>query len=172
MTYTKCYGVYLDNDDLIFSNQTLIHVRWSPFSIFPMELPNAYNVDIKLLELNLTTEMWSELPLATNISNIGYAGVSIPEVDESATLEGIISPIVISVSLSAGSGSSRILTDLARLDLRPSQNTPSSLPGEERQSHDAGTVHSMESSAAYQHRPDHSRRPTTLPVAAERCCCH
>ena len=124
VTYTKCYGVYLDNDDLIFSNETLIHVRWSPFSIFPMELPNAYNVDIKLLELNLTTEMWSELPLATNISNIGYAGVSIPEVDESATLEGIISPIVISVSLSAGRGSSSLLTDLARLDLRPSQNTP------------------------------------------------
>lgn len=124
VTYTKCYGVYLDNDDLMFSNQTLVHVRWSPFSVFPLELPHTYSVDIKLLELNLTTGMWTEQVLASSISNIGYAGVSLPEVDESTTLEGVISPIVISVGLSSSRVNSRLLTDLAQLNQRPSQNSP------------------------------------------------
>lgn len=123
--YTKCYGVYLDNDDLLFSNETLMHVRWSPFSIFPLEPLHTYNVDINLLELNLTTGMWSELPpLASNLLNTGYASVPMPRLEESTTSEGIISPIVISVSLSRGSGSSRILTNLAQLDLKTSQNSP------------------------------------------------
>lgn len=124
MLYSKCYGLYFDNSDLLFSNETLIHVRWSPFSIFPLELPHTYNVDINILELNLTTGEWSELTLASNLPNTGYAGVSISGVEESATLEGVISPIVISVSLSRRSGSSSLLTSLAQLDLRTSQNAP------------------------------------------------
>lgn len=122
--YTKCYGVYLDNDDLLFSDQTLMHVRWSPLSIFPLQLPHTYNVDINILELNLTTGMWTELPLASNLSNTGYTGVAIPRVEESRDLEGIISPIVISVSLSRGSGSSRILTSVTQLDQKTSQSSP------------------------------------------------
>jgi hypothetical protein len=124
VAYTKCYGVNFDNTDLLFSNGTVLDVRWSPFSIFPLELPHTYNVDIKLLELNLTTGVWNELTLASGLSNSGYAGVSIPEVDESTTLEGIISPVVISVALSVRSGSSSLLTELARLNLKTSQGTP------------------------------------------------
>ena len=89
-----------------------------------MELPHTYNVDISLLELNLTTGTWSELLLSSNLSNTGYAGVSIPRLVESITLEGIISPIVISVGLSQGRGSSRILTALAQFNLKTSQNAP------------------------------------------------
>lgn len=124
VSYTKFYGVFMDNSDLLFSNETIIHVRWSPYSIFPLEFPHTYRVDVNLLELNLTTGTWSELLLASNLSNNGYAGVSIPEVEESLTLEGIISPIVISVSLSSESGSSRLLMNVAQFDLRTSQHSP------------------------------------------------
>lgn len=115
----------MDNNDLLFSNETLMQIRWSPHSIFPLELPHTYRVDISLLELNLTTGMWSELPpLASNLSNNGYAGVPMSSVEESRTLEGIISPIVIRVSLSRGTGTSSILTDLAQIDQKTSQNAP------------------------------------------------
>ena len=116
--------MYLDNNDLLFSNDTLVNVQWSPSSIFPFELHNTYNVDIDLLELNLTSGIWSELSLATNLSNTGYAGIVIPRMEEIITLEGIISPIVIKVSLSSGSGRSTLLTNLAQLDLKTSQNAP------------------------------------------------
>lgn len=114
----------MDNNDLLFANNTLIHVRWSPFSIFPLELPHTYKVDINFFELNLTSGTWNKQLLASNLSNTGYAGVSITEVEEAATLEGIISPIVISVSLSSNSGNTRLLTSLSQLNLQTSQNSP------------------------------------------------
>lgn len=74
---------------------------------------------------NLTTGTWNELPpLATSLSNTGYASVPMPTVVESNTLEGIVSPIVVRVSPSRRSGSSTILTNLAQLDLKTSQNAP------------------------------------------------
>jgi hypothetical protein len=124
LPYSKSYGVYLDNDDLLFSNESLIRVRWSPFSIFQLELPHTYNVDISLLELNLTSTTWSELPLASNLSNNGYAAVSISLAEEATTLEEIISPIVISVSLSRGRRNSTLLTNLAQFGLKPSRSAP------------------------------------------------
>lgn len=124
MPYTKSYGVYLDNDDLLFTNETSINVQWSPSSIFTLQLPHTYRVDIHLLVLNLTTGAWTELALASNLPNTGYAAVSIQIVEEVTTLEGIISPIVVSVGLSGGSGGSSLLNSLSQLNLRPSQNAP------------------------------------------------
>ncbi len=102
-----------------------MRIRWSPFSVFPLEPAHAYNVDINILELNLTTGIWNELPpVASNHSNIGYAAVAISDIEESMTLEGIISPIVIRVSVSRGSGISGTLMDLSRIDQKTSQNSP------------------------------------------------
>lgn len=114
----------MENDNLLFSNETVIRVRWSPFSIFSLELPHTYNVDIYLLELNLTSGVWNELLLASNLSNTGYAGVSISRFEEITSLDGIISPVVVSVTLSRRSSTSRIITALSQFNLKTSQNAP------------------------------------------------
>lgn len=124
MSYAKCYGVYLENNDLLFANETLIHVRWSPFSIFTLELPQTYRVNIDLLELNLTTGTWSEQTLASNMSNSGYAAVTISSVEESTTLEGIISPVVIRVTLSSSTGSTSLLRSLSQFNIKTSLSAP------------------------------------------------
>ena len=124
MSYAKCYGVYLENDDLLFTNETNVKVRWSPFSIFSLELSYTFNVDITLLELNLTAGTWNEVLLVGNISNTGYTGVSIPRLDEPTSIDEIISPIVIKVTLSLGSNNSRLLSSLSQFNLKTSQHSP------------------------------------------------
>ena len=124
MSYAKSYGVYLENDDLLFTNETYVKVQWSPFSVFSFELPHMFNVDIKLLELNLATETWNEVLLVGNISNTGYTGVSIPRLDETNSINEIISPIVIKVTLSLGSSNSRLLSSLSQFNLKTSQHSP------------------------------------------------
>ena len=59
--FMKAYEVHIDNDDLLFSSGTPIKVYWSPQSIFPVESPGSYSVDIHLMELNLTSEKWEHL---------------------------------------------------------------------------------------------------------------
>ena len=124
VSYTKSYGVDIDNTDLLFSNGTIVNVRWSPFSVFSLELPHTYRVDITFLELNLTSETWTESTLASSLPNTGFAALTIPAVEESSTLEEIVSPIVIKVSLSNGSGSTVLLTSLTQFGLKPSQTAP------------------------------------------------
>lgn len=97
----KSYDVYLDNDDLLFSEGTVINIRWSPVSIFPMELPNTYSVDIDLLEMNMATGGWSKLmTLASDIPNTGLSNVRIPNVRETETVEDSISLVVVQVGIS------------------------------------------------------------------------
>ena len=124
MSYAKCYGVYLENDDLLFTNETNVKVRWSPFSIFSLKLSYMFNVDIALLELNLTAETWNEVLLVGNISNTGYTGVSVPRLDEITSVNEIISPLVIIVTLSLGSSNSRLLSSLSQFNLKTSQHSP------------------------------------------------
>ena len=95
------YDVYLSNDDLVFSENTMIDVHWSPLSIFPMELPNTYNVDIDLLEMNMATGIWSKLvSLASDVPNDGFRSVLMPSVEETETFDESISPVVVRVSIS------------------------------------------------------------------------
>jgi len=124
VSYAKSYGVYLENEDLLFTNETFVRVQWSPFSIFSLELSYTFNVDINFLELNLTTGTWSEVLLAGNISNTGYSRVSIPRLDETTSIDEIISPIVIKVSVSLGSSNSRLLSSLSQFNLKTSQHSP------------------------------------------------
>ncbi len=124
VSYTKSYGVYLENDDLLFNNGTSVSVRWSPFSIFTMEQPQLYSVDIVLLELNLTTGTWSERVIASNLINSGFAAVSIPATDEKSSLEEIISPIVVSVSLNSRRNGTSLLSALSQWNLKTFQNAP------------------------------------------------
>lgn len=97
----KSYDVYVANDDLVFSEGTMIKVRWSPVSIFPMELPDTYSVDIDLFEMNMATGIWNRLTsLASDLPNTGIADVVMPSVEEVETVEESLSPVVVRVSIS------------------------------------------------------------------------
>ncbi len=124
VSYAKSYGVYLENDDLLFFNKSSVRVRWSPFSIFTMEEPQMYSVDICILELSVSTGTWSKMVLAGNLPNNGYAEVSVLTVDEKTTLEEIISPVVVIVTVSEVRNSSNVLSALSQLNQKPSQNAP------------------------------------------------
>lgn len=100
VSYMRSYAVYLENDDLVFSEGTTIKVRWSPVSVFPMELPDAYNVDIELMEMNMISGTWSKvISLASDIPNSGIADVVMPSVEEREAIEESVSPVVIRVSI-------------------------------------------------------------------------
>ena len=104
VSFTKAYDMYLENDDLLFSEGTTVKVQWSPVSVFPMELPDTYTVDIDMLEMNLDTGAWSELySLASNVPNTGFTDVRIPKVEERERFEESVSPVVVRVSLSNSS---------------------------------------------------------------------
>ena len=97
----KSFDVYLGNDDLVFAEGTMIKARWSPVSIFPMESPDTYNVDIDLLEMNMDTRTWTKLvSLASDIPNTGSADIPVPNVGETEILEDSVSPVVVQVSIS------------------------------------------------------------------------
>ena len=101
VSYMKSYDVYLGNNDLLFSEGSLIEVNWSPVSIFPMEPPNTYNVDIDLIEMNIATENFKKLlSLASDIPNTGSMTVRMPNVEEAELWQDSISPVIVQVSIS------------------------------------------------------------------------
>ena len=126
--------MYLENDDLLFSEGTTVKVRWSPVSIFPMELPDTYTVDIDMLEMNLDTGVWSELySLASNLPNTGFTDVHIPKVEERQRFEESVLPVVVRVSLSNSSitengrkrnAASALFRRLGRFALKTIRNAP------------------------------------------------
>ena len=99
MTYTKAFEIYLENDDLLFSGGSVVHVRWSPVSVFPLELPNSYTVDIDMLQMN-ANGVANKFSLVKDIPNTGLADVKVPSIDATASLEGPVSPVIVQVSLS------------------------------------------------------------------------
>ena len=119
VSYMKSYEVYVENDDLVFHEGATIKVRWSPVSIFPMELPDAYNVDIDLLQMNLVTGTWDTLTsLASDIPNNGIADVTMPSVEPTDTVEESVSPVVVRVSLNVTQASRKeILYQVCSADL-------------------------------------------------------
>ena len=111
-----------------------MNVRWSPDSIFPMEAPDSYEIDIILLELSTETGTWTRLAtLGTDLPNNGVATIRIPSFQREE-YESSISPIVIQVSLSANSTSetrlvkrgvlSNLLRRLGRFGLQTIRNSP------------------------------------------------
>ena len=127
--------MYIANNDLIISSETMVRVQWSPKSIFPMEAPNNYEVDIDLLEMDMATGSWKKIAsLGTDLPNNGVANVRIPSIQEQDTLERSISPVIIRVGLSANSTSetrlvkrgivSNLLGKLGRFALRTIRNAP------------------------------------------------
>ena len=127
VSYSKAFDVYLENDDLLFSDGDVLNIRWSPISIFPIELPNTYNVDIDLLEMNLNTGVWENLiSLASNIPNTGFIDIPVPDIEERRTLEDSVSLIVVRVSLSIRRrrSSSEIFRRLALLGLKTIHYSP------------------------------------------------
>ena len=99
MTYAKAFEIYLENDDLLFSGGSVVHVRWSPVSVFPLELPNSYTVDIDMLQMN-ANGVANKFSLVKDIPNTGLADVRVPSIDATASLEGPVSPVIVQVSLS------------------------------------------------------------------------
>lgn len=135
VSFTRAYEVYIANNDLVLSSETIVRVQWSPHSIFPMEAPGNYLVDIDLLEMNMTTGAWKKLAsLERDLPNTGVANVRIPNIQEEDTLEGAISPVIIQVALSASSTNetrlakrgivSSLLGKLGRFALRTIKNAP------------------------------------------------
>ena len=128
--------MYLANTDQLFLSDAEVNVQWSPNSIFPMEEPDSYEVDIHLLELSTETGTWTRLAsLGTDLPNNGIATVRIPRIlEEYNTFESAISPVVIQVSLSANSTCetrlvkrgilSNLLRRLGRFGLRTIRNSP------------------------------------------------
>ena len=126
----KAYEVHIDNDDLLFSSGTPIKVYWSPQSIFPVESPGSYSVDIHLMELNLTSEKWEHLvTVGTNLTNNGRAEVKTPEIEVLDSVNNSVSPVVVQVSVSSVSTSvnnkktSNLLKKLGRLARRILKNS-------------------------------------------------
>lgn len=98
----KSFEVYIGNDNLIFAENDLIQIRWSPISIFPVEQPNMYNVDIHLMEMNAATGNFQRLlTLASNIPNTGIKDVRMPAVPTVASdgWEEALSSVVVQVSI-------------------------------------------------------------------------
>lgn len=127
--------MYIANADLVISSETVVNVQWSPRSIFPMETPGSYDVDIDLLEMNMVTGSWQKIAsLGNDLPNNGTASVRIPGVQAEETLEGSISPVIIRVGLSTNSTSetrlakrgtaSNLLRKLGRFALRTVRNAP------------------------------------------------
>ena len=104
MTYAKAFDIYLGNDDLLFSGGSVVHVRWSPVSVFPLELPNSYTVDIDMLQMN-ANGVANKISLVKDIPNTGLADVSVPSIDATASLEEPVSPVIVQVSLSSNMSS-------------------------------------------------------------------
>ena len=136
MPVARAHEVYLANMDQLFVPNTEVNIQWSPESIFPMESPNSYEVDIELLELSIEAGTWTRLTmLGTDLSNNGTANVRIPSIQtENNRFESGISSIVIRVSLSANSTSegrlvkrgifSNLLRRLGQAGLATSRNSP------------------------------------------------
>lgn len=137
MPVARAHEVYLTNTDQLFLSNTEVNVQWSPESIFPMEPPDSYEVDINLLELSLETGTWTRLvTLGTDLPNNGFANVRIPStiLTEDDSFESSISSVVIQVSLSANSTRegrlikrgvfSDLLRQLGRFGLRTIRNSP------------------------------------------------
>ena len=124
MSYLKSYDVYLANDDVVFTEGMTVRVQWSPVSIFPMQPPNTYTVDIELLEMNNTGTWNNSTPLVSNIPNTGFTDVPIPSVEIRDTLEEAISLVVVRVSLSSSANNSDILRRLGRFALKTARNAP------------------------------------------------
>ena len=99
MNYAKAFEIYLENDNLLFSGGSVVRVHWSPVSVFPLELPNSYTVDIDMLQMN-ANGVANTFSLVKDIPNTGLADVSIPSIDATASLEGPVSPVIVQVSLS------------------------------------------------------------------------
>ena len=136
VSIARAHEVYLANMDQLYLSNTEVNVQWSPESIFPMEPPNSYAVDIDLLELSIETGTWTRLTtLGTDLPNNGVATVRIPSIQtEDNRFESAISSIVIQVSLSANSTNegrlikrgifSSLLRRLGQFGLATSRNSP------------------------------------------------
>ena len=136
VSVARAHEVYLANMDQLFLSNTEVDVQWSPESIFPMEYPGSYEVDINLLELSIETGTWTRLAtLGTDLPNSGVATVRIPSIQtEDNRFESAISSIVIQVSLSANSTNegrlikrgifSSLLRRLGQFGLATSRNSP------------------------------------------------
>ena len=117
MTYAKAFEIYLENEDLLFSGGSVLHVRWSPASVFPLELPNSYTVDIDMLQMN-ANGVTNKFSLVKDIPNTGLADVSVPSINAMESLEGPVSPVIVQISLSdkvlSGSRSKRAIFQFLR----------------------------------------------------------
>ena len=112
---------------LLFNGDESRTITWSPDSIVPQYfVSNATDikVDITLFHQNLesfspTKYIWEQMPLITNIPNVGEAVVKIPSVDihckypTNVNLQLRVCPVAIKVSL-AHPNPSKLPTDLGQ----------------------------------------------------------
>ena len=130
VSYTRAFEVYIANTDLILSSDTMVQVQWSPESIFPMEAPDNYNVDIELLEMDIESGSWRKMAtLGADLPNNGIANVQIPTIqEENTSIESSISPVIIQVALSDSSTGRRapttLLERLGRFAQKTIRNSP------------------------------------------------
>ena len=128
--------MYIETEEAVLQNGSLVKVFWSPTTILPFEKldPDSYTVDITLREQDVQSGEWKELAtLASNITNNGSATVTIlvPEfVDDNGDM---LHPLIIEVGVSSDSMTiprqkwglfSNILTKIGQFGLRILKQAP------------------------------------------------